>query len=179
MLMKSSCQYVNMALLPQMKESKVIHHQRTLDIDAAPEAVWAVLGRFMHIDEFAPLVKSVDALTDGEDGTGSKRRCNFDDGTSVVEEVTEWVDNRKYRVRLSELTAMPLHEAHAELSVAPIDNGHSRVTWGMDYRVKYGPFGWLLGQTVMKIMIGRILDGNLKGLAAKVLSNQIATAPAT
>ena len=97
-----------MALSPQMKEFKLIHHERTLDIDAAPEAVWGVVGgggggggggRFMHIDEFPPLVKSVDALTDGEDRTGSKRRCNFDDGTPVVEEATEWVDNRCYRVR--------------------------------------------------------------------------------
>ena len=76
----------------------MIHYERTLDIDATPEALWAVIGRFMHIDEFAPLVKSVDALTDGEDGIGSKRRCNFDDGGSVVEEVTQWEANRRYRV---------------------------------------------------------------------------------
>ena len=62
----------------------MIHHERTLDIDATTDAVWAVLSRFMHIDEIAPLVTSVDALTEGEDGVGSKRRCNFDDGTSVV-----------------------------------------------------------------------------------------------
>ncbi len=146
----------------------MIHHERTLEIDATPEAVWAVLGRFMHIDEFAPLVASVDALTDHEDGMGSKRRCHFDDGTSVVEEVTGWETNSRYRVRLSEMSAMPLHEAYAEVSVEPIDNGRSRVRWAMDYRVKFGPFGWLLGQTIMKMMMGRILDGNLKGLADKV-----------
>ena len=157
----------------------MIHNERTLEIDATPDAVWAVLGRFMHIDEFAPLVKSVDALTDGEDGMGSKRRCHFDDGTSMVEEVTEWETNRRYRVRLSELTTMPLHEAHAELSVESLDNGRSRVTWGMDYRVKFGPFGWILGQTMMKMMMGRILDGNLKGLSDKVRSNRTPTAQAT
>ncbi len=157
----------------------MIHHERTLDIDATPDAVWAVLGRFMHIDEFAPLVISVDALTDGEDGKGSKRRCHFDNGTSVVEEVTEWEANCSYRVRLSEMSAMPLHEAHAELAVEPLVDGWSRVKWGMEYRVKYGPFGWLLGQTMMKMMMGKILDGNLKGLADKVRSGQIATAQAT
>ena len=46
------------------------------------------------------------------------------------------------------------------------------VTWGIDYRVKYGPVGWLLGQTLMKLMMGKILDGNLNGLAKKVLMNQ-------
>jgi carbon monoxide dehydrogenase subunit G len=162
-----------------MEESKMIHYERTLEIDAAPDAVWAVLSRFMHIDEFAPLVKSVDALTGGEDGIGSKRRNNFDNGTSVVEEVTEWKTNRSYRVRLSEMAAMPLHEAYADISVEPIDSGHSRVMWGMDYRVKFGPFGWLLGQTMMKMMMGKILDGNLKGLAEKVGQSQTTTTQAS
>ncbi len=148
----------------------MIHYERTLDIDATPDAIWAVISRFVHIDEFAPLVKSVDTLTQGEDGIGSKRRCNFDDGTSVVEEVTKWEANRGYRVRLSEMTAMPLHEAYAELSVEPLKSG-ARIKWGMDYRVKFGPFGWLLGQTMMKLMMGKILDGNLKGLANKVQSD--------
>ena len=143
-----------------------------MDIDATPDALWAVIGRFMHIDEFAPAVKSVEALTVGEDGIGSKRRCHFDDGTSVVEEVTLWETNRRYRVLLSEMTTMPLKEMYAELSVEPIDSGRVRVNWSMDYRVKYGPIGWLLGQTLMKLMMGKILDGNLKGLANKVRANQ-------
>jgi hypothetical protein len=146
----------------------MIHYERSIEINATPNEAWSVIGRFMFIDEFAPLIKSVDALTDGEDGIGSKRRCNFDDGTSVVEEVTKWEAGHMYRVRLSEMTAMPLHEMHAELSLKSLDGKQVRVTWAMDYQVKFGPFGWLLGQTVMKLMMGKILDGNLKGLANKV-----------
>ncbi len=154
----------------------MIHFQRTLDIDATPDAIWEVAGRFMHIDEFAPLVTSVDALTEGEDGLGSKRRCHFSDGGSVVEEVTHWDANRGYRVRLSEMPGMPLHEAYADLTVEPLGDGWSKVIWGFDYRMKYGPFGWVLGQTLMKMMMGKVLDGNLQGLANKVRSNQSAAA---
>ncbi|MCP4612439.1 MAG: SRPBCC family protein [Planctomycetes bacterium] len=150
-----------------MKGIQMIHYKRNIDIEATPEAIWAVIGRFMHIDEFAPLIKSVDALTNGEDGVGSKRRCNFDNGTSVVEEVTKWEDCRKYRVRLSEMTTMPLREMYAEISLDSLSD-RVRVTWSMDYHVKYGPLGWLLGQTIMKMMMGKIIDGNLKGLANKV-----------
>jgi len=158
----------------------MIHFERTIEINANPDNVWAVLSRFMHIDEFAPLIKSVDALTDGEDGVGSKRRNHFDNGTSLVEEVIEWdVNRRYYRVRLSEMLSMPLHEAYADVSVEPMDNGHSMVKWGMDYRVKYGFFGWLLGNTMMKMMMSKVLDGNLKGLADKVESNQAVTSQAT
>jgi len=157
----------------------MINFQRIHTIGATPDAVWAVLGRFMHIDEFAPLIESVEALTEGQDGTGSKRRNHFADGTSLVEEVMDWEANHRYRVRLSEMATMPLHEAHAEISVEAMDDKHSTVRWTFEYRVKYGLFGRLLGQTLMKMMMGRILDANLKGLADKVESNQAITAHTT
>ncbi len=151
----------------------MIHFQRTHTIDASPEAVWAVLGRYMHIDEFAPLITSVDALTKGEDGVGSRRRNHFENGTSIVEEVTSWQPGKGFTVKLSDMAAMPLHEASSEVFITPVGD-RSKVTWTFDYRVKYGPLGWLMGQTMMKIMMGKIVDGNLKGLADRVHSNQTA-----
>lgn len=151
----------------------MIHHERLLELDAGPEDIWAVLDRFMHIDEFAPLVVSVEALTETPVGIGSKRRCHFADGNSVVEEVTAWEANRRCRVRLSDTDPMPLMEAHAEISITPQGSGRSTVRWSMDYRLKYGPFGWLLGQTVMKRMMSKVLDGNLHGLADKVRSDRV------
>ena len=145
----------------------MIHHERSLTIDAAPEAVWEVLSRYMHIDEIAPQISSVDALSDGEVGLGSKRRNNFANGTSVVEEVTSWEPGSGYTVRFSEMEAMPLQEASSEVRITPT-GGKSVVTWTFDYRVKYGPLGWLIGQTMMKIMMGRIIDANLLGLSKRV-----------
>ena len=155
----------------------MIHNERTRDVDATPEEVWAVLGRFMHIDAFAPSVVSVDALTDDEEGIGSTRRCHFKDGNSVVEEVVEWTTDRQYRVRLSEVKGMPLDEAYGELSVEPLGNGRSRTKMAMDYRVKFGPIGWLMGQTMMKMMMGKIFDEVLKGLDDKVRTDRAATVP--
>ncbi|MGI9370368.1 MAG: SRPBCC family protein [Ruegeria sp.] len=146
----------------------MIHFHRTREIKASPEEVWAIMGRFMHIDEFAPLVSSVEALTGGENGVGSKRRCNFDDGSSMVEEVTNWEVGRGYRVHLLETDPMPLKEAYAELSIQPLSSGRSQVVWSMDYRIKYGPLGWILGQTMMKLMMRKVLDRNLQGLADQV-----------
>ncbi|MCP3969258.1 MAG: SRPBCC family protein [Rhodobacteraceae bacterium] len=150
----------------------MIHFERTRTIDATPEAVWAVLGRYMHVDEFAPLITSVDALTDGEDGIGSKRRNHFTNGTSLVEEVTAWAPGRELTVQLSDMGGMPLRDAYARTTIEPVGGQLSKVTWGLDLHVKYGPFGWILGQTVMRATLGKIIDGNLKGLADKVRSNQ-------
>ena len=77
------------------------------------------------------------------------------------------------------MAALPLQEAHAEISVEPVDGGQSTVRWTLEYRVSYGPLGWLLGQTVMKMMTGKVLDANLKGLAERVGANQTTTAQAT
>ena len=155
----------------------MIHFERTLEIDATPDAVWAILGNFMHVDEFAPEIVSVDALTNGQDGIGSKRRNHFKNGTSLVEEITEWEPaKRRLRLQMLDMEAMPLHEGYSAMSVVPMDNGRSLVTWDMDYRMKFGPVGWLLGQTMLKMMMGKIIDGNLQGLADKVKSNQFATA---
>lgn len=152
----------------------MISYQRSLVIDASPDAIWQVLSRFMHIDEIAPLITSVEALTTGAPQVGSRRRCHFKDGGSLVEEVTDWQPGRGYRVRLSETDPMPLKEAYAGLRITPERAGRARVDWGMDYRVKYGPLGWLLGQTMMKMMMGKVLEGNLKALAENVSSGRAA-----
>ncbi|MGH1415126.1 MAG: SRPBCC family protein [Pelagimonas sp.] len=145
----------------------MIHHERSLTIDAAPDAVWAVLSRYMQIDAFAPQITSVDALTEGEIGIGSKRRNHFANGTSLVEEVVAWKPGTGYTVGLSDMAAMPLNHASSEIRITPT-GGRSKVTWTFDYRVKYGALGWVLGQTIMKIMMGKVIDANLKGLSEKV-----------
>ncbi len=144
----------------------MIHFERSLTMDAAPGAVWAVLSRYMHIDEFAPQISSVEALTSGDAGVGSKRRNHFENGTSLVEEVTEWKPGTGYTVKLSDMAAMPLKAASSQIRIQPVD-GRARVTWTFDYGVKFGPLGWVIGQTLMKMMMGKIIAANLQGLAEK------------
>ncbi len=151
----------------------MIHHERTLKINATPEAIWAILSRFMQIDEIAPQIAYVEALTHGVYGVGSKRRCYFENGTSLVEEVTKWDPNRGYSVRLSDMSAMPLTDAHAAIAIEPLDGTGTRVIWSMDYAMKYGSLGWLMGQTLMKMMMSKVLDGNLRALADKVNSDHM------
>ena len=156
----------------------MIHFQRNLVINAGVETVWEELSRFMHIDEFAPMVKSVEALTDGANGVGSKRRCHFEDGGSMAEEVVDWNENKNYRVLLSETEPMPLKRAFAEIAIEAQGPAQTNVVWSMDYQVKWGPLGWLMGQTMMKMMMAKVLDANLNGLADKVLSRQSVSASA-
>ena len=157
----------------------MIHFERSAELDATPEDVWGEISRFMHIDEFAPQVTSVEALSDAQSGVGAVRRCHFENGGSMVEEVLQWEPNSRYRVKGAELDPMPLTDMEAEIALAPIGGGRTRVTWSADYAVKYGPIGWIMGQTMMKMMMGKVLDGNLAGLADKLAANKIAAATAS
>lgn len=154
----------------------MIHIQKHHTINATPEAVWQVLGDYMKVDEFCPLVVSVDALTEGKDGVGSKRRNNFTNGTSIVEEVTAWDEGRSMRVLMLEMGSIPMKEAFAEISIEPLSGGRTKVSWGIRFRAKYRPFGWLMGQTMMRIALGKVIMGNLEGLAEKAVLNQTASA---
>ncbi len=147
-----------------------MHFYRDHLINASADDIWAVLGRFMHIDEFAPEIASVDALTEGAGQIGARRRCTFKNGGDIVEEVTDWKDGQGYRVRLSETDPVPLKEGFADIWIEPAGKGKARVVWGMDFSLKYGPLGWLMGQLMMKPMMGKVLDANLKGLEDRVLA---------
>ncbi len=154
----------------------MIHVLKQRTINAKPDAVWQLLADYMHDDEFCPLVVSVDPLTEGKDGMGSKRRNNFANGTSIVEEVTAWEEGRSMRVLMSEMGSIPMKEAFAEISIEPMTGGRTKVNWGLKFRAKYGPLGWLMGQTMMRMALGKVIMGNLEGLAEMVATPQTALA---
>ncbi|MBT3787816.1 MAG: hypothetical protein HOC33_04810 [Alphaproteobacteria bacterium] len=58
------------------------------------------------------------------------------------------------------------------MEVEPLAGGRSRTKQTMDFRMKYGPFGWLLGQTMMKMVMGKTMLSNLQGLADNLSSGR-------
>ncbi len=145
--------------------------ERTVDIEASAEQAWAVLGRFMHIDEFHPRVSKVDVLSESTSGVGASRRCHFKDGSSVVEKVIDWQEGRGYSVELSGFS-MPLNKAIATFAIAPLGPKRCQLKMGMDFEVKYGPIGWLMGQTMMRKMMGSLFLVILRGLEDRVVSGK-------
>ncbi|SMR70762.1 Polyketide cyclase / dehydrase and lipid transport [Aliiroseovarius halocynthiae] len=148
----------------------MIQIERTRKIGATPEAVWAELSRFMHLDDIAPLVVKVDALTDFREGLGARRRAHFDNGTSLVEEVVDWQPNREMTIHCSDLEPLPLKALETIIRVEPLPNGRSKTVWNTQFQVKFGPFGWLMGQLLMRRPFNTVVGGNLKGLEKRVIS---------
>ena len=64
----------------------------TANVNAPSQRVLEVISNFGNVHAFHPMVDRGDMLNGKDRGFRAKRRCNFYDNTSVVEEITEWID---------------------------------------------------------------------------------------
>jgi carbon monoxide dehydrogenase subunit G len=109
----------------------------TIEINAAPEAVWAVVGDFAHPEKWLPPVES----TTGQGGNekGATRELFMKDGGSIKEELKDYDAAKmsmKYKViDPTDPKVLPVNNYAAEISVEPNGSGGSKVEWkGAYYR---------------------------------------------
>ena len=135
-----------------------------LNTKASVDRVWEVISNYGDVHLYHPKVKSAPILSQNAKGLGAKRRCEFYDKSSIVEEVTNWDEGRSISVVLTEMSSMPLKKADATIKVEPVDSKTSLVSIDMNFAVKWGPIGWMMGKLMMKPMIKKMFTNVLKGL---------------
>lgn len=136
---------------------------KTLSIQAPHQRVWDALADYQNIHRFHPSVETVDQLSPRDRGLGAVRRCNFYDGTSLVEEITDWQEGRSLTVELSEFN-FPFKAAKAQISARPDGNDRTEVTFEMEIVPKYGPLGWLMTHVMMRPMMQGMFKKVIAGL---------------
>ncbi len=132
-------------------------------IHATAEAVWEVLRDVTTIARFHSAIASVDLLTQSPTGLHAARRCNFRDGTSVREDVTELEEQHRLRFELSEF-AMPMKRLQAEFRLAPGAPGSTEVTFEIFFEPKFGPLGKMLGALAIRGQLVKVGNKLLAGL---------------
>lgn len=144
-------------------------------IQAQPKVAWEAISDFFHVDNFHPFVKQVDELSTVGSGKGAIRRCNFTDGTSVVETITNWNEGKDISVDLSEFSA-PLTWVKVRFWVEPSVTTPGTTVAGitMQYQVKYGPLGWLMNRLMIKPQMTKRFRDILLGLDNFVQSKDVA-----
>jgi hypothetical protein len=140
------------------------HVEQEIRINAPASKVWEVLGDFASVEHFSTGVDRSPLLPGKTEGVGTKRICYFYDKTSVVEEITRFEDGKSFDVVLTEYS-MPLKSLHATMGVRAVSNTTSDIYMSMDYVVKFGPLGWVMGVLLMRPMMNKVMKGVLKGLA--------------
>jgi len=144
------------------KEKAMIKVEKTVLVNAGINQVWNIISDVGGVYKYHPLVDKSPQLSKNASGIGSKRRCDFYDGSSVVEEVVGMKEGEELNIRLSEFS-LPLKSAEATMSLEKVSDKSTNVTIRMRYEMKYGVFGSILGyfmiRPIMKMTFVKVLKG--------------------
>jgi hypothetical protein len=124
--------------------------------NCAPKAVWALLADLEAVQRYNPTVRSATIEGNQRAGVGAMRACELAPTGRVVERVTTWEDERALGLEVAEST-WPIHFMRWVTHIEP-DGSGTRITQDLEYKVKFGPLGWLLDRLVMKKKLTAAID---------------------
>lgn len=133
------------------------HIEEKMRVNLPANTVWAVLDDFGGIERYAPTIKRSPILTDNATGLGARRKCEFYAGGSLIEEIVDYKDGRSVTLKLTE-HGMPVKTMLAKMEVTSVGDETTEVSMALDYVVKGGPLGWLLGS----LILGPLMKGTFK-----------------
>ena len=139
------------------------HVKNIMRVNAPATKIWEVLGDFSSIERFAPTIKTSPIVDDKSSGLGAKRLCTFNDGSSLVEEIIDYQEGKSFKIEISEFS-MPLKSQHAEMKVEEVDANTCDISMSVDFVVKGGPFGWVMGLIMMRPLMKMVTKNILTGL---------------
>jgi carbon monoxide dehydrogenase subunit G len=145
------------------------HVESTVRVNAPAEKVWETLRDFSSVERFSSKVESSPIVGEVPAGLGTKRVCTFYDKSTVLEEIVGYQEGESLDIELSEFS-MPLESMRAQMRVTPVDDATSDVSFAIDFVVKYGPIGWLMGTMMMQPMMKGITRDVMRGLAFHVVT---------
>ncbi len=135
----------------------------TVEIDAAPAEVWAVLADFGNIYTWNPGVKASHLTSDQTEGTGTARHCDLAPIGGVEEHVSTWEPERQMVIQLRGTGATPITTGQVTFALTPLDDGlRTRVALTAQYVPRFGA----LGPALDSIMLRRRLLQGFRGLLA-------------
>lgn len=136
---------------------------REIQINLAPEQVWAKLADFGNICHGHPAVKKSYVTSAQKSGVGATRHCDFTMmGASAEERVVEWTEGQSITIEVYELRNMPgIDRLRLQLGIQPNSRG-SMLRGTMVYTMK-NVFFELFNTLMMKKMNAKLLDGIMAG----------------
>jgi ligand-binding SRPBCC domain-containing protein len=131
-----------------------IHHE--VQANCPPERVWALLSDLEAVQRYNPTVRVAMVQGARRNGIGAERACELVPKGRVVERVTHWEDGRAVGLEVAE-SDWPIHFMRWVTRIEPVGSS-TRITQSLEYKVKFGPVGWLLDNLVMKRKLTSALD---------------------
>jgi hypothetical protein len=132
-----------------------IHHE--IRANCPPERVWALLSDLEAVQRYNPGVRAATIRGARRTGVGAERACELVPKGRVVERVTHWEDGRAVGLEVTE-SDWPIHFMRWVTRLESA-GATTRITQSLEYKLKFGPVGWLLDGLVMKRKLTSALDG--------------------
>jgi ribosome-associated toxin RatA of RatAB toxin-antitoxin module len=126
-------------------------------ISAPIERIWKALSEIENLDKYDPTVLKSTAISQSRSGVGAKRKVVMRDGKNWFEEqCTAWKPNEALSYELT-ACSFPIHKLNHSYSFET-RNSQVKVKQVMQYKVKFGWFGKLLDD----LMIRKQSDSGIK-----------------
>jgi uncharacterized protein YndB with AHSA1/START domain len=136
----------------------------TRTVETPVATVWDVIDDFGNIYRYQPTVEHSETINDVVAGKGARRRWDFYDGGSILEEVVESLPEQRQVVEMFDFGPLPLRESVGSFDLDPLDRNTTEVTMTMSFVPGHGPVGWLMAKLVMERQFRGIAEGVLAGL---------------
>lgn len=137
-----------------------VHH--SFETTCSPEALWSVIADLSSVAKTNSAVRSVAVVGDKQGGIGAMRRCELRPKGTVTERVCAYDEGRAIGFEIVE-SDWPVVAMSWVTKVVPRSDG-ARLDQVLDYKMKFGPIGWLLNVLVMRRALERNIGEALKGV---------------
>lgn len=137
-------------------------------VNAPARDTWASWDDFANINAFTPNLRRSSLIDDrASSGLGAQRLCELADGRNYLRErITAYVPGHMMDVEIYEST-LPLKSASARVTVSPVTDHQSRVSFTFRFEPAMGLLGRMM-VPMMKARFARMLRKMLEENAALV-----------
>ena len=133
-------------------------------IQGSINEIWQALSQIESLDKYDPTVKNSKALSPNKEGKEAKRKVTMKDGKNWFEEkCTVWEPEKTLKYELT-ACSFPVHQLNHSYSFEPQDDGNIKVKQVMNYRIKYGFFGKILDNLIVRKQSQKGIELFLQGL---------------
>ncbi len=148
-------------------------------IDVSPDRAWEIIDDFGGVYRFHPRVEKSPLKPGPSSGLGAQRTCYFDDGNKIQEEVVEYEPHRALGIEITDPGKFPLKESMGRISLEPVGDRQTRVTFKIQFVPKFGLVGRLMGKVIMVPQFEKILGSVLTGLETHALTGAVVSRKGT
>ena len=139
-------------------------HSASVEVpfEGSAAAMWRTLADFGNIYKFHPLVAKTELRSQQTCGLGAVRHCWHRAGSEITETVVDWKDGEGFAVTYSD-HKLPI-KPDSTAGVWIIKRGETKLLrMEMNYVMKWGLLGVILGDTLMNLVARRELRKVIEG----------------